>query len=218
MRDLVWYKGMPVPYITTWGQEVQAAMNGAGTRGSTVRFQQLMVPGAPLTVGYVDEAPNDRDAFGCLWQRYPIAMGKGVPYFAKIHPARQRRAMTKMLCQVCGNPANFNEDGWLWLVTHEDAARLAEGGDPRVRTGNPPVCEPCCKLAREMCPHLLKGNATVRTRGYEPWGVYGIVADPTGSSPGHDVAYSDPRIHRTLAGQMLVVLQDVKLTDLSLTA
>jgi len=218
VRELTYYKGTPVPYITCWEQEVQAAINGAGGKGSQIRFQQLMVPGAPVTASYVDETPADRDAFGALWQRYPLAMGKGAPHFAKVHPARQRRCMTKMLCQVCGNPANFNEQGWQWLVTHEDAARLAAGGDPRVRTANPPVCNRCCDLARELCPHLLKGNALVRTPGFVPWGVYGIVADPAGASPGHTVPYGDPRIHRTLAGQMLVTLQKVQVVDLALSA
>ena len=35
--------------------------------------------------------------------------------------------------------------------------------------------------------YLLKGNAVVRTRGYLPWGVYGIRADPAGATPGHTV-------------------------------
>lgn len=223
MRELIFHKGVPVPFIASWSQEITAAMTGAGTKGAKLRMTQVMLPGqkpgqGPLYVQYEDETPGDRDAFGALWQRYPLAQGKGEPYFAKVHPLRQRRAMTRHLCQVCGNEADRNEDGWLWLVTVEDARRLADGGEPRVRTGNPPVCERCCQLAREYCPHLLKGNAVVRTPGYLPWGVYGIRADPAGSSPGHTVAYGHQDIHRTIAGQMLVTLQDVKITDLSLIA
>lgn len=221
MRELRFYKGVPVPFIASWSQEITAAMSGAGGPGAKLVMQQIVLPSGgvgPLHARYEDETPGDRDAFGALWQRYPLAQGKGEPYFAKVHPLRQRRAMTRHLCQVCGNEADRNEDGWLWLVTHEDASRLAAGGEGRVRTGNPPVCQRCCQLARDYCPHLLKGNAVVRTPGYLPWGVYGIRADPAGATPGHTVAYNHPDIHRTIAGQMLVTLQDVRITDLSLTS
>lgn len=218
MRELTYYRGTPVPYITTWDQEAQAALNGAGAGGARVELRQLTVPGAPLLVSYQDEVPHDRDAMGCLWQRYPLAHGKGFPHFAKVHPARQRRAMTKKLCQVCGNPADRDERGWLWLITRDDAERISQGGEPAVRTSNPPVCARCCDLARELCPHLLKGNAVVRVPTVLPWGVYGIRTEVAGSSPGHTVAYGDPDIHRMIAGQMLVRLEGVTITDLSLTA
>jgi hypothetical protein len=220
VRELTYHRGVPVPYIATWSQEIAAAMNGAGGKGARLRMTKVMIPGTdregPLYVAYEDETPGDRDAFGALWQRFPLAQGRGEPHFAKVHP--QRRAMTRHLCQVCGNPADRDEHGWLWLVTIEDATRLSQGGEPRVRTANPPVCQRCCKIARDYCPHLLKGNAVVRTPGYLPWGVCGLRADPAGTSPGHTVAYGHQDIHRTIAGQMLVTLQDARVIDLHLTA
>jgi hypothetical protein len=217
VRDLLYYKGTPVPYITSWSQEIHAATHGAGNGGTRVRLEKVDLPSFPLTVRYPDESPADRDPYGCLWQRYPIALGKGTPRFASVHPARQRRCMTRFLCQVCGNPADRDEDGWLWLLTAPDAERIAAGGEAKARVGNPPVCRSCCDIARDRCPHLLNGHAVVRARGMLPWGVYGILMDPSGQTPGQFVPYGSPDIRRTLAGQMLGVLQDVRITNLSAT-
>lgn len=212
VRPVHYYKGSPVPFITTWGREVESVkLQSAGT-GAPIKMTSVS-PTGPFRVSYDDEWPYDRDSHGVLWQRYPIAMYQGVPHFAKVHPSRQRRCMVRRLCQVCGNAANFNEDGWLWLVTHEDAARLRSGGEQRVRTANPPVCDRCSELAREMCPHLLKGNALVRANRITDWGVYGIKATPDGAVNGHTVAYDDPAVIEIVAGQQLVILDELTLIN-----
>lgn len=207
-RPLHYWKGVPVPFITCWDAEVQGAMKGGGNKGAQIKMVGTD-PGGLLRVSYSDEWPYDRDKYGVLWQRYPIAMYRGQPHFAKVHPSRQRRCMAKRLCQVCGNPADVNEDGWLWLITHEDAARIRAGGECRVRTANPPVCQPCSEVAREMCPHLLRGNALVRAPRIVDWGVYGLKAAPDGASGGHTVAYDDPARIQIIAGQQLVHIENL---------
>ena len=209
-RPLHYWKGVPVPFITCWEQEVRGAYSGSGNKGAQIKMVGT-APGGLLRVSYSDEWPYDRDAHGVLWQRYPIAMYRGDPHFAKVHPSRQRRCMVRRLCQVCGNPSDHNADGWLWLITHEDSDRIRAGGEPRVRTANPPVCEPCSVKARALCPHLLKGNALVRAGSVTDWGVYGLKATPDGASAGHTVAYDDPARIQIIAGQQLVILDHLTL-------
>ncbi len=67
-------------------------------------------------IGYRDETPLDRDERGVLLKRTRDAQGHGKPRFGAVHPARQRRAMANLLCQVCGNPADTNDEGTLWLL------------------------------------------------------------------------------------------------------
>lgn len=207
-RPVHYHRGTPVPFITAWEQEVQGAMQGAGNKGAMVKMVGTS-PDSLLRVSYEDESPYDRDSHGVLWQRYPLAMYRGAPQFAKVHPARQRRCMVRRLCQVCGNPADVNEDGWLWLVAHQDAARLGAGGERRVRTANPPVCTPCSELARQKCPHLLKGHMLVRAAAIKDWGVYGLKATPDGASTGHEVAYGDPAAVQMIAGQQIVTIHSL---------
>lgn len=202
MSRITYRHGMPVPYITAWSAET-------GNQTATAMRMVAVREDALARVAYVEEGPHDRDAHGVLWQRYPIARGKGEPQFARVHPARQRRAMTRRLCQVCGDPADQNELGWLWLVTQADAERLAKEGPGDVRTSNPPVCHPCAAMARSMCPHLVKGNALVRASIVSDWGVYGIEVTPAGQRPGLDRAYTDPAVMQMVAGQQIVILRNV---------
>lgn len=208
MRELRYHKGVPVPFITCWDQEVRAASSPVAAAPV-----QLVEAAGHFRVSYRDEAPYDRDAHGVLWQRYPLALGKGDPHFAKVHPARQRRCMTRRLCQVCGNSAAQDEHGWLWLLDASDADDVRSGAEREVRTANPPVCLRCADLARNLCPHLLQGNALVRAATVTDWGIYGLMATPTGSTPGHTAAYGTPGAARMLAGQQLVTLAHLTLID-----
>lgn len=209
MAELLYWRGVPVPYITTWSAE---------TRNPVGATLHMVANGAStlVRVSYEDETPYDRDAHGALWQRYPMARGKGEPLFARVHPARQRRCMTRRLCQVCAQPADQNDQGWLWLVTAADALRLKTEGTGEVRTSNPPVCHPCSQLARTYCPNLLGGNALVRVPALTDWGVYGIETTPTDRTPGIDRAYSHPAIGQMVAGQQIVVLHNVTTLELEL--
>ncbi len=80
-----------VPFITAWSAE------------RSVRPEVIALPGAGLA--YRDEVPYDRDSDGNLWTRMTLRRGCGRPEFGRVHPGRQRRAMRRLLCQVCGGPA-----------------------------------------------------------------------------------------------------------------
>ena len=84
------YKGHPVPYVTAWDSEHLT--------------QPLVVPardgiGFDAIAGY----PH-RDSAGVLWQPWALRQGDGKPEYARVHGPRQRRAMRRQLCQVCGGP------------------------------------------------------------------------------------------------------------------
>jgi hypothetical protein len=142
---------IPVPYVADWtGERVDCA-------GMTVRPD-----GRGLRYG--DEQPSDRDHRGVLWARVTSAPGEGTPQFPVMHPARQRRVMERLLCQVCGGESSKTSKGWLFL--------LPGGPTEDIRTTKPPICEPCAVLAMRHCPHL-KDPIAVRVRRPRAWGVYG---------------------------------------------
>jgi hypothetical protein len=213
--DLTYYKGTPVPLITTWSQEVSGAPAVPLGAGARIVLEMNYLENGTATVGrvrYADESIYDRDTHGVLWQRYPVARGRGFPYFARVHPLRQRRCMNRLLCQVCGEPAAADERGTLFMLTFTDAAGVRAGTQDTVLTSNPPVCAPCSELAARRCPHLGRGNAAVYARTVTPWGVYGILAAPEGNYSGQTAAYADQRIHRMIAGQQMVTLSGLTLT------
>ncbi|HEX5404314.1 MAG TPA: hypothetical protein VFX16_18650 [Pseudonocardiaceae bacterium] len=94
--------GAVVPYVGSW--------SGEELRPSVV----VNRPGGGI--GYADETLLDRDEWGVLWTRTAGRIGKGRPLFTKPHPVRQRRAMLRLLCQVCAQPADRSTDGLLWLL------------------------------------------------------------------------------------------------------
>jgi hypothetical protein len=48
-----------------------------------------------------------------LWQRTALGWQGGRPEFGRVHPLRQRRAMLRLLFQVCGGPADQMDNGVL---------------------------------------------------------------------------------------------------------
>ncbi|WP_226961832.1 MULTISPECIES: hypothetical protein [Streptomyces] len=136
-----------VPYITQWSGEQNAAMPVVTRRGR---------------LAYADERSYDRDIGGVLWRRVPSTPGKGKPDFGAVHPLRQRLAMAGLLCQVCGGPADRNEDGVLWLMGE---ASGNPGDWPQgLETAHPPVCLPCATLSVRACPHLRQLFVALRVR------------------------------------------------------
>lgn len=89
-----------VPYIVQWSEERDCS-------------PELTVRQNGDGVGYADETPGDRDAHGVLWRQVTGRRGQGRPLFGSVHPLRQRRAMRRLLCQVCGRPADRDERGVL---------------------------------------------------------------------------------------------------------
>jgi hypothetical protein len=133
-----------VPYITRWSAE------HGPSEPVTIRDGRL---------AYEHERPWDRDRFGVLWMRAPLRRGKGRPEFGTLHPRRQRAAMTRLCCQVCGQPADHTSEGLLWL-TGEDPNDQDSWPSP-LHTADPrsapparsrrPTCAPGCAAATPPC-------------------------------------------------------------------
>ncbi|WP_345509426.1 hypothetical protein [Streptomyces yanii] len=134
-----------VPYIASWSRRQARSPVVIGPRGG---------------IAYQDEGPYDRDADGYLWLRAPAKQGCGRPDFGRVHPLRQRRVMRRLLCQVCGGPADQDERGTLWLL--EDHRMDWEGWPNGLLTTHPPVCVPCAREAVRSCPNLRSGWRAVR--------------------------------------------------------
>ncbi|OLF10482.1 hypothetical protein BLA60_14895 [Actinophytocola xinjiangensis] len=153
------------PYVTAWSEEM---------------FTQAKIVRRPSGgIAYADEKLTDRDNNGILWPRTPHRPGIGRPEFGAVHPLRQRRAMRRLLCQVCAGPADQTPDGTLWLLQdhREDWPNWPEN----MAVTEPPVCRDCVTLSTRLCPALRKGSAVIRARRFPIVGVYGVLhtQDPT---------------------------------------
>jgi hypothetical protein len=149
------------PYISSWSEE------------RDVPASVIERPG--LGIGYIDETLLDRDRHGVLWQRALSRPGLGEPLFAKVHPLRQRRAMGRLLCNVCARPAHRDEAGVLWLLKDERSESPQWLDWPeRMATTEPPVCLPCVRLSSRLCPALRPGAVAVRVRRAPICGVQGM--------------------------------------------
>lgn len=153
--------GKPVviaPYITRWTAEQD--------------LSPRPVLG-PDGIGYASELTSDRDDHGVLWHQVGERRGVGKPEFGKVHPARQRRAMTDLLCQVCAGPADRNSDGVLWLL--RDFQGDWPGWPEGMGSVEPPVCAHCVATSVRRCPALQRGAVAVRAREFPIAGVRGAV-------------------------------------------
>jgi ferredoxin len=187
-----------VPYITKWSGEkarpVRVVRTGAG-------------------IAYADELQWDRDERGVLWTRTAWRPGRGRPEFGQVHAARQRRAMTRLLCQVCGGPADRTSSGVLWLLG-EDPAAPGSWPDPLL-TVHPPVCAQCAARAVRACPHLRGHYAVLRVRASEAAGVRGPLYQPGWPRPVvAGAGFGDPRNAWVKAGQFITRLHEFSVTDM----
>lgn len=159
MNELVESARTRVPYVATWSAE------------QDLPCRLVELPGCG--VAYEDELLGDRDAHGVLWQRAAMRPGVGRPEFGKVHPLRQRRAMRRLLCQVCAEPADRNDSGVLWLMRdyRDDWLHWPEG----MGAVEPPVCGPCVELSLKLCPALRRGAVAVRAAEFEIAGVRGAL-------------------------------------------
>lgn len=182
-----------VPYITRWSAERPARTTVIQRRHG---------------IGYPYEKPRDRDRRGVLWLRIPSRQGEGRPEFGRVHSGRQRRAMTRLLCQVCGGPADRGGDGVLWLIG-EDQDAPDSWPDPLI-TPHPPVCAPCARRSVLACPHLRRNRALLRVHAWELIGVRGTLYWPARPNPVPadvaGIAFTDPRVRWTQAGQLIARL------------
>lgn len=191
-----------VPYITAWSSE------------QPLPTQVIERPGAGIA--YADETLADRDGDGVLWTRMPSLPGHGRPEFGRVHPLRQRRAMRRLLCQVCGQPADYTDQGVLWLLK-DHRADWPHWPEDMANT-YPPVCPPCTQVSISTCPALRASYVAVRAKSAPVSGVFGILYE-TGhwaprSTRGVLATYSDPAIRWTCAAQLVRSLRDCTIVDI----
>jgi hypothetical protein len=175
-------------------------------------------------IGYSDELPTDRDRDGVLWTRVVSRPGHGRPLYAQLHPIRQRRAMRRLLCQVCGRPADYTEQGHLWLAV--DQRERWPGWPEESVNPFPPVCTGCAARSVRLCPPLRRGFTAFRAHS-TLYGVIGVqfVAGPrypgvalAEDDGGQPVAFSHPAIHWTQATQLTRTMHQCVLVDLDALA
>ncbi|ONI84494.1 hypothetical protein ALI144C_14155 [Actinosynnema sp. ALI-1.44] len=180
-----------VPYVARWSEEQD--------------LSSALVVRSRGGIGYVDEVVGDRDQRGVLWPRLASRPRHGRPMFGAVHSLRQRRAMSRLLCQICAGPADRNGDGVLWLLTdHRDEW---DDWPEKMAVDEPPACVPCVGLATRLCPALRSSSIVVRVRECPVVGVRGRVHKPGGLLPvptDEDVmSFDDRRIRWTLASSLL---------------
>jgi hypothetical protein len=202
--------GAVVPYIASWTGEQRCALRLAwrGTRDGGVR------------IGYTDETPFDRDEWGVLWQRHTGRIGDGRPLYSVVHPARQRRVMSRLLCQVCARAADHTRAGTLWLLPAEEVA--AFDGQDGLLTRHPPLCAPCAQISVRACPGMRPDYLAIRAHS-AVCGVIGTIYRPLDHDPwmeidtedtGDVVMFDHPRIAWTQAYQLIRLLINVSVVDL----
>jgi hypothetical protein len=168
-------------------------------------------------IAYLDETMVDRDDKGVLWHRSASRPGHGRPEFGQVHSLRQRRAMRRLLCQVCAGPADRTEDGVLWLLKdhRDDWAHWPEG----MGVTEPPVCLPCVRTSVLLCPALRKGAVAVRVRDCPVAGVRGALYRSGGLSPvlvgDTTMAFEDPAIRWVRAMNLVRELRECTITPLA---
>lgn len=186
-----------VPYVTAWSAE------------EFDNSDVVVLPGN-RGIGYRDETPFDRDARGVLLQRTRNAPGRGKPQFGVVHAARQRRAMALLLCQVCGNPADTDDEGTLWLL--QDHRTDWPNWPIGMANTEPPVCAGCAALSVRSCPALRKGHVLLRVRRAPVVGVHGVrwtrsaLGLPKAVNPAI-VTFDNPSVRWVLASHLVRELQ-----------
>lgn len=191
-----------VPYIASWSEE----------EPDDPRVVER--PGG-LGIAYPDEVLGDRDSRGVLWDRMVSRPGCGKPRFARVHTPRQRRAMRMLLCQVCGGPADTDDDGVLWVL--RDVAEHWRGWPENMVVSEPPICMPCLGLSTSLCPALRKGHVVVRAGVFTAYGVAGTryrAGLPAPVPMGQvTVAFHDAAIRWTLASNLARELRECAVVD-----
>jgi hypothetical protein len=193
-------RGGVVPYIATWSQEQKPPVR--------------IIERGLFGIAFADETVADRDNDGILWPRITGRPGDGRPQFAVIHSRRQRRAMRRLLCQVCARPADRNSDGVLWLLP--DYYRRHDGPENYDVT-EPPVCLACAPIAVRLCPALRNGYIAVRVRNAPVRGVKGLVYRAGRPVPilirSELVRLDSPAIRWTLAEHLVRTLRECTHVD-----
>ncbi|TDP93825.1 hypothetical protein [Labedaea rhizosphaerae] len=192
----------PVPYVARWSAEEVLPAPLVETRQG---------------IAYADESSVDRDGHRLLWTRVSSCPGVGEPLYRQMHPLRQRRAMRRLLCQVCARPADHNEDGTLWLIS--DQPHRWPGWPRRAQMTQPPLCLRCARISVRACPSFNRDHLAIRAHSFVSgaWGGLYATGWPnrhpllTGA---HTVQFDDPRIQWLQADQLTRELTDCTYVDL----
>lgn len=144
------------------------------------------------------------------WQRTAVHQRVGLPEFGRVHPLRQRRAMLRLLCQVCACPADRGGNGVLWLL--RDYRDDWHGRPEGMASVEPPVCACCVEVSLKLCPALRRGAVAVRVREFPIAGVRGAVYRKGVAAPvaaeAANLSYDDPRVRWTVASALIRELRD----------
>ena len=189
-------KQMVVPYITMWSEE------------DDLQNQVQALPG--YGIRYVDEVITDRDTHNILWYRTKSRPGQGRPIFGQVNSLRQRRAMRRTLCQVCGGPPDVNDQGVLWLL--QDHREDWPGWPTRMAVTEPPICLSCAKATIRLCPALRKSAVAVRVQQAKLAGVHGVSYGPD-ARPVNDtlVEFRDPSARWVVARSLVRELHECRI-------
>ncbi|MFF3626414.1 hypothetical protein [Streptomyces sp. NPDC002164] len=126
--------------------------------------------------------------------------------------------MEGLLCQVCAEPADRNEQGWLFLDWRRLDAPLT--WPERSVTSMPPLCAEHARVSVRQCPYLRRAEyAVLRVRKPQLYGVSGTLyqlADTGWHTSENDVLspYSSPRLPGMLASRLHRQLRGVTVVDL----
>ncbi|WP_433890892.1 hypothetical protein [Streptomyces sp. CA-111067] len=193
-----------VPFIARWSGEQDPPV-------------AVVARGGQWTgIAYADRRAFDRDdPSSVLWTRTTSRLGKGVPQYGKVHSLRQRLCMQRLLCQICGGPADRTDQGTLWLIDARARSLLPVAEI----TTHPPVCLPCAHRSVRACPHLRPEWVALRVRTAVPYGVNGILYQPAHPAPVQvgtaDFPFHSARLPWVLASQLIMRISDFTVTDLT---
>jgi hypothetical protein len=200
MSSLIRYRGTVVPYVTRWTAEESIPSTIVERLGR---------------IAYADETLGERDEHGVLWERVPFLPGKGQPRFGIVHALRQRRAVRKLLCQVCAGPADRSDQGTLWLLPDR---RDWPNWPENMGCTEAPICQSCAQISIRTCPALRQGYVAFRVRDCPVSGVSGAYYVPGRPYPifaGQSlVAFDDLRIRWTRAAHLVRELHNCTFVDL----
>ncbi|MFI9627431.1 hypothetical protein [Streptomyces sp. NPDC052042] len=168
-------------------------------------------------IAYRSPRPTDRDHHGNLWVRMQESTGGRVRYEC-MHVQRQRACMEGMLCQICGGPADRNEQGWLFLDWRRPDS--PPSWPEKSITSMPPLCNEHARVSVRQCPFLRTADhAVLRVRKPQLYGVSGAVYQLTDTgwrTFDNDVLapYGKPRLPGMLASRVHRELRGVTVVGL----
>lgn len=151
------WKGHAVPWVARWTGQVY----GRPAQVTTIEGRSNL---------FYEDGHEIRDEHhGILWIREGLTRN-GDPEFAQVSAHRQRMAMRRRLCQICGGGL---PDGVINWLMHPDQLEVRQDGS--TLTQSPPTCDACIPLALKLCPALKKSHQIVKVLEYQLWGVSGLI-------------------------------------------